>query len=124
MAGGLLTPTAVQALIALALAVWAAGYWYMMALTLVNPKACVLYRDAAVVEQPVELEGLTQRHTADAVGSVSSSASIAWSCARTPASAALAQLLDMGFDDVARAQAALEEVDWNLDAAVTTLLGI
>ena len=41
-------------------------YWYTGHMTLVNPLACVLYRDRDIVQQPVQLGNLTQRVTADA----------------------------------------------------------
>ena len=34
--------------------------------TLMNPENCLLYRDTEIVQQPVNLSNLTQRHTADA----------------------------------------------------------
>ena len=38
-------------------------YWFTATLTLINPKSCLLYENETLIEQPVQLNHMTLRHT-------------------------------------------------------------
>ena len=50
----------------LAVLLFLAIYVFATKFTLMNPENCLLYQDTEIVQQPVDLKNLTQRHTADA----------------------------------------------------------